>query len=63
MPTNESRTMVKVSWEQEYNTPCGCKMLEFVLVNRVGHRVGKVSGDLNQESRSSIIKRVIEACK
>jgi len=54
---------IKIGSEHQYKTPCGRKMLNLVLVSNQGHRVGKVSGDLNNESRESIIGRAVEACK
>jgi len=37
--------------------PDGAKVLSFLILNCAGHRVSKVSGDLNKESEFSITAR------
>ena len=39
--------------------PDGCRILAFWIVNGAGHRIGKISGDLNVETEEEIRSKYV----
>jgi hypothetical protein len=54
--------ITKLKELQANNLPDGSAIKTFLILNGSGHRIGKVSGDLQEESYGVIYKRALKKC-